>query len=604
MKFFYSVIVFFCLLALTIGIWGGGILVLFLFGCGFAGFIMLCHIAVLLYRKLKEFFPMISNWIKSLGKWLSTHKKAIWIGCTVLAILCILSILYCFTDIFSSIINYLNQHHNKDDITIITSVAIGTIVSIMAIAFPVLVTVIHNLSNRYQNNYIVTEFRNNQALKSFKYSLYTSLGLSAAWIVCHFFVETNIWRNLIMFLLLIATITLVICLLYLIWKIIDFMTPNKLIDIIKEKINNLPPLSYYFDRNVYRPMAWGSKEEFERMQKLHYVENYDVATTRLYATIARLYAQFREDMIVRKNIEDFWKEKCRIASYVSKEKIKYFTNCYYNFIYEAFDYAIEHNDPATQIRVVYFLSILLNSHLGVPRKYREPESEIHKIKYGLSWETIECMWIAMQKSVNCPNEGMFREYWQIAYNFYSRKHLNPIDRSADCPITDKIDNEQSLYYAIHYLCCSYLIGRKKYNLLDFALNYSQCMPFKWYLMPANTLDVVKTYSVIKDWYSDLNNQERFSLRNSRNLYDEVIASRPIEQFTCLLLILLWNDTDSSHQRMLNLQTNTTRYLDGLLYVLQNTTAETDWIKYFHMEEYLKNKESIVKWLEHLTSQTQ
>lgn len=596
MNIFYAAILFLCIIAFTYGLWGGGILVFFLFGCCFAGFIMLCHIVVLSYRKIKDFVPIVTDWIKSFSKWLPKHKRAIGIGCIVLAILCILSILYCFTDIFSSIINYLKQHDNKEDITVITSVAIGTIVSIMAIAFPVLVTVIHNLSNRYQNNYIVTEFRNNKALKSFKYSLYISLGLSVGWIVCYYFLETKIWYNLIMFLLLIATITLVICLLYLIWKIIDFMTPNKLVDIIKDRIKNLIQPSYYFDRQIYRPIyAYGSNEEMERMQKLHLIENYDAETTRLYATIACLYAQFREDMIVRKSIEDFWKEKCRIASYITKEKIKYFTNCYYNFIYEAFDYAIEHNDPATQIRVMIFLSILLNSHLGEPRKYREPESEIHKIKHGLSWETIECMWIAMQKSINCPNEGMFREYWQITYNFYSRKYLNPIDRSVECPISDKMDNEQSFYYTIHYLGCSYLIGCKKYNLLDFALNYSQCIPFKWYLMPDNVLDVVKTYTIIKDWYSDLNNQERFSLKNSRNLYDKVIASRPIEQFTCLLLILLWDDTDSSHHRMLDSQ-NTTRYLDGLLYVLRNTTVETDWIKYFHIEEYLTKKESIVKWL--------
>lgn len=231
---------------------------------------------------------MLSDWIKPSGKWLSTHKKAIGIGCIVIAISGILSVLYYFSDTIPIIINYLKQHDVKEDVNVVTSVAIGTIVSIMSIAFPVLVNVIHNLSNRYQNNYIVTEFRNNRALKSFKYSLYTSLGLSAGWIVCYYFLEKNIWYNLIMFLLLIATISLVICLLYLIWKIIDFMTPNKLIDIIKEKINNLSPLSYYFDRNIYRPMAWGSKEEFERMQKLHSIENYDAETTRLYATIARL----------------------------------------------------------------------------------------------------------------------------------------------------------------------------------------------------------------------------------------------------------------------------------------------------------------------------
>ena len=147
MKIFYAIIIFLCLFAFVMGIWGGGILVFFLSGCCFAGFIMLCHIAVLLYRKLKEFLPMVSDWIKSPGKWLSTHKKAIWTGGIILAILGIISILYCFTDIFSIIIKYLKQHSNTNDINVITSVAIGTIVSIMAIAFPVLVTVIHNLQS-------------------------------------------------------------------------------------------------------------------------------------------------------------------------------------------------------------------------------------------------------------------------------------------------------------------------------------------------------------------------------------------------------------------------------------------------------------------------
>lgn len=147
MYIFYAAILFLCIITFIYGLWGGGILVFFLFGCCFAGFIMLCYIAVLSYRKIKDFAPIVTDWIKSFSKWLSTHKKAIGIGCIVLAILCILSILYCFTDLFSSIINYLKQHDNKEDITVIISVAIGTIVSIMAIAFPVLVTVIHNLSN-------------------------------------------------------------------------------------------------------------------------------------------------------------------------------------------------------------------------------------------------------------------------------------------------------------------------------------------------------------------------------------------------------------------------------------------------------------------------
>lgn len=601
MNIFYAVIILLCIIAFTCGLWVGGICIFSTFGYCFAGFIMLCYYIYFAHKRIKVFFGNVLKRTRRLYTiimhWLSAHKNVIYWSCFVLSVVGGLLALYFFTDIFAVIARYLKQHHEKDDIGVVTSIAIGTIISIMSIAFPVLVTVIHNLSNRYQNNYVVTEFRNNQALISFKNSLYISLVLSCCWIVCYYS-KSYFCSNLIMFLLLIATMALIICLLLLIWRIIDFMTPNKLIDIIKSRIKSLTTPYYYFDRRVYRPLyAYDSKEEIERMQKIQCIENYDAESTRLYSSIACIYALFRNDMIVRKNIENFWKEMCRKASYITKEETKYYTNCYYNFIYEAIDYAIEHNDPATQNRVMYFMDTLLNSHLGEPRKYREPESEIHKKKYGLSWETIECLWISMQKSVNCPNESMFREYWQIAYNFYSRKYHEDYNMLGGCPIIDKIDNnEQHLYYAIHYLGCSYLIGRKKYNLLDYALNYSQCMPFKWYLMPDNALDVIKTYTAIKEWHSDLNNNDRFSLSNSHNLYDEMITSRPIEQFTYMLLLILWNDNVVNTHIYLQRKWNQNRHLNGLIGLVQNTTNETDWVKYFHLEGSLINKESIVKWL--------
>lgn len=213
MNIFYAVIIFLCIIAFTYGLWMGGICIFSTFGYCFAGFIMLCYYIYFAHKRIKVFFGNVLKRTRRLYTiimhWLSAHKNVIYWSCFVLSVVGGLLALYFFTDIFAVIARYLKQHHEKDDIGVVTSIAIGTIISIMSIAFPVLVTVIHNLSNRYQNNYVVTEFRNNQALISFKNSLYISLVLSCCWIVCYYS-KSYFWSNLIMFLLLIATMALII----------------------------------------------------------------------------------------------------------------------------------------------------------------------------------------------------------------------------------------------------------------------------------------------------------------------------------------------------------------------------------------------------------
>ena len=547
---------------------------------------------------------MVSDWIKSLGKWLSTHKKAIGTGGIILAILGIISILYCFTDIFSIIIKYLKQHSNTNDINVITSVAIGTIVSIMAIAFPVVINVMHNLSMRYQNNYVVTIFQNRIELKVFKYSLYVSLGLSASWLFFYFFDSASFfWDNFFMYLLCIATVFVVISLLVLIWKIVAFMTPTNLVEIIKEEIDSLHTPSYYFSPDTYIFLEYGSNEENERLKRLSIIEDYDDLSTQPYVAILRIYALFPEDFSARKRIQKFWQEKCRKASCII-DNTKHYTKSYYNFIFASLDWAIDKNDYNSQEDAIMFLNTLFNAHLPVPQKFGEPEKDIHKIQYELSNETIEFIWKTMVKCINCSTTELFQKYWQRATNFYARKFQEHFEIPGGCPVNGDIKDEKSLYYAIHYLCCSYLIGYKKFNLLDYALNYSQSMPFRWYLIPNNIEDTLRTYVTIKEWYENIDISSRFPLTDDPNLFDRMNIEKPIEQFTCLLLLLLWHDDDDNSSVALNLKWNTDRYLEILKLVVNNITSETDWIKYFHMEEFLTKKESIVKWLENLTSKTQ
>ncbi len=600
MNIFYAVIIFLCIITFTYGLWVGGICIFSTFGYCFAGFIMLCYYIYFAHKRIKVFFGNVLKWTRRfytiIMHWLSAHKNVIYWSCFVLSVVGGLLALYFFTDIFAVIAKYLKLHHEKDGIGVATSVAIGTIISIMAIAFPVITNVMHNLSVRYQNNYIVTIFQKRKELKIFKYSLYISLGLSACWLCCYFFISHSIfWNNLSMFLLYIATIVLVISLLVLIWKIVAFMTPSNLVEIIKEDIVKMHRPPYYFDASICVPLQYGSKEESERLKKLRIISEYDDDSTQPYVAILRIYVLFREDFPARKKIDRFWEEKSRTASIII-ENTKHYTNCYYNFVYACLDWAIEQKDIRYQNEAMVFLNTLLEAHLPVLRKYGEPEREIHKIQYELSYETIEFMWHSMVKCINGSNDEIFQKYWQRACNFYSRKYHKHTEIPGECPIIDKINSAQSLYYAIHYLGCAYLIGINNFNLLNYALKYSQCMPFKWYLIPNNIEDALRTYIIVKDWYSDFNNRYRFSFTNDPNLFDRLNTGNPIGQFTCLLLFALWNG--NAGNGLIELQTtwNKDRYLDGLIELVQNTTKETDWVKYYQLEDSLTYKENIVKWL--------
>lgn len=598
MNIFYAVIIFLCIIAFTYGLWMGGICIFSTFGYCFAGFIMLCYYIYFAHKRIKVFFGNVLKWTKRLYTiimhWLSAHKKVIFWSCLVLSFVGGLFALYYYTDIFAIILQ--KQYETKDYAGVVVSVAIGTIVSILAIASPMLINAIHKFSNRYQNNAIVTLFLKRKELKVFKYSLYVSIGLSACWLCCHYVFDNSIiWYNLIVFLLYITTAILVICLLVLIWKIVAFITPSELVKIVSNYAKNLKVPPYYFDPDVYKPLQYGSKEENERLERLNIINEYDIHSTQLYTVIINIWGLYYGDVDVYKNVITFWKETCNKAS-CSIGNIKHYTNCYYDFIYASIDLANEHNKSRLQDESMEFLNTLLETHLPVLRKYGEPEKEIHKIQYELSYETIEFMWHSMVKCINGSNDEIFQKYWQRACNFYSRKYHKNTEIPGECPIIDKINSAQSLYYAIHYLGCAYLIGINNFNLLNYALKYSQCMPFKWYLIPNNIEDALRTYIIVKDWYSDFNNRYRFSFTNDPNLFDRLNTGNPIGQFTCLLLFALWNGNASNGLIELQTTWNKDRYLDGLIGLVQNTTKETDWVKYYQLEDSLTYKENIVKWL--------
>lgn len=574
-----------CISLAPLVLWFGGICVVYIIGCGFAGGIMLCYY---LYNE-----ALLPTWQE-----IVSHRKAIFVALSILISVGVL--IYIAKVIFYQTEGVLNisEQLTDDFIEVVTAVAIGTIISIMTIALPIIVSTMHNLADRYQTNYVLSLINRDWTLVLFRILLLASLEVSAAWIICYLYSPEKLYSVAI--LLFVFALLFTISLIILVARMVFFSMPEKLFNVVERKIKNVSPPKEYFTPEVYDIFSYesGSPQEIKRQKKLQEFDSYDSDKTRLFVIIARIFALYGSDVQLRKEILKFWESTCRVASKVEKNDIKRYTNDYYNFIYELADWAIEHNNTKLQEDTINFMGLLLNAHLEKLRKYGEKEKEEHKKKYYLSIETFECLWNTMRKSVDGPNEDMFKKYWQIVNNFYSRKYMGIPSFSDKTNLEkDKAEEERFLFLVVHYLCCSYLIGRKKYNLVEYVLHYSQQSNFEWYLIPNDINDALYTYFRVKEWYSDWTHKEHFSFTEDYNLFSDIIISNPIAQFTILLLFIFEGNAAKLNKEPIDEKFQP--YLKQLCNTLNYTDESTDWIKYLHLEGAITHKSLLLTNLEGL-----
>ena len=493
----------------------------------------------------------------------------------------------------------ISEQVSDDFIEVVSSVAIGTIIGIMTIALPIIVSTMHSLADRYQTNYVLVLLNRDWTLVTFRILLLFSLILSTTWVVCYFCASN--YLCFIAIFLFAVTLIFIISLIILVARMVYFSMPDKLFYVVKNKLNKYEAPGTYFDDNVLNNLQpYGTRAENKRLQLLKDHDKYDSEITRLLVIVARVFAIFGFDTLLRKEILDFWASACRRASFVNGAKVKYYTNAYYNFVYELADWAISHNNAKLEEETITFLNVLLKAHIGKPKKYGEPLAEEHMKKYLFSMETFECMWKIMRKSVNCPNEDMFKKYWQIVNNFYSLKYKDIYNYPINNDIKQQEEAERNRYLIIQYLCCSYLIGRRKYNLIEYVLNYSQQSNFEWYLIPNNAEGVVTSYYIVKDWYTNWAYQDRFSFTEDYNLFADIIIRKPIAQFTALLLFIFGKQMDQLKE--LKVEEKYQPYLYPLIDMVKETTNETDWIKALQLDNLLEHKDGIIAALESLLEQ--
>lgn len=464
------------------------------------------------------------------------------------------------------------------DINVILVVGVSTIISVMAVALPLLVNSISGLDKRYNSTYVVNVFCKDWTVWLFIIMLCVSICNIIVWTVAYFCrleqVQLTSSVTLLAFtsLLIASTICLIV-------RIVLYGTPAYLFRIIKKK-----------ERRIGNP-----KHYFDRMTNAKTIEEnaaFDRKTNRYYSILACLYIEaFRKGNQLQQAILDFWNRKCtpdmpskKTLSNFDNSNITYvvhFPECYYYFIREVEKWALAHEDKNSSYDGIVLLTrILLTGHMPV-----KDDKLNKKVIWTYSFETLDSMWKSMRNAVDNGMEQMFRRYWQIINNNALRRYSNS---SFPLSSVEALCQEQRYYNRIQFLTCAYLIYRKSYGSLLYALNYTQSSRLQRHVLPNNISELLNTYVDFRFWYSNLSNQHYYSFSDDYQISSSFEAVHHATWLAALMFVLFWDEAKQNGEELnkkvlfRHWKTDNVRkylqYLLSTLVQLRDNTEHLEWLK--------------------------
>ena len=469
---------------------------------------------------------------------------------------------------------------NGTEVSVVLEIGIATVVSIMAVALPLLVNSISKLDHRYDSSYVVDAFCKDWTIWAFGIMLVLSIGAIISWAIA-FFCHCMCALSVIQIVLLIFTFLLVIALICLIIQIIRYGIPTQLFKIIKNKEKRLEaPKSYFANQQDKKSIA--KNEKFNKK------------TYKYYSILACLYVESsKRGNQLQQEILKFWKEKCTPKVPQKKEipqphfgHIAYtihYPNCYYYFIHEVEKWAYDNMDKQSSCDdVIKLTSTFLKGQ--TPEQLQENGQFV---VWTYSYETLLSLWQSMQGAIENGMKQMFQRYWQVVNNNAIRRYKNislPLSKN------ESLAQEKIYYGHILFNTCGYVLYRKDYESLLYALNYTQSSRFERYALPNNISELLNEYVDYRIWHSNMSVQEDFMFSSDYHINSTFEAVHGVTWLTALMFVMYWieakqNNADLSKGVFFRCENTTEiekhlRYLLSALVLLKDRYDEYEWLKEF------------------------
>lgn len=222
-KAVYILGLFVVTLALVMSIWGGGICVLFIFGCCFVGICLLIHYIHGAIKSIKGLMCEFANKIKEIKEKLWSYCKSININWKYVGIFLIAASL--------SYVLFYMRYDSCGISTISGKLSIPLIISLIAMAAPLIIHNINGLDTKYHGTRIIKVFKESFA---FKFFIFCSCFVAVCVIIklCSW---DKVWSNI---LFIISSLALLIAIVYLCVNLIKFYDYQSLTSYITKQYNS------------------------------------------------------------------------------------------------------------------------------------------------------------------------------------------------------------------------------------------------------------------------------------------------------------------------------------------------------------------------------
>lgn len=347
-----------------------------------------------------------------------------------------------------------------------TDFYIYIVISLLGVAYPLLLQVIARLDEKYSSENIVELFDKEFEGKAFKYLLYSSLIFIVIWTLklkpliqidgLNLFIN-----NSAAFLLSTNTIALVIAFFFFVRKILIYYTPIKFIQYLRTKHNNSTNDFRYFE--ALSDILLLSIKSQQR--------NIALTLSEFFYTAFRLEREkFKSESVVYPDIYYELVHKSIEELAILKEKR---------------NYSLEYRTAGG----IWLLGELQGS--------------------GVSERTYAWMWKNLRLVIQYQQDDMVVYHWETAHQFYtySLQYIHEeydysaqnfqVSNQAD---VDRRKIERKQFIEFHYALGGLLTYKQMYSCLKRIFNHTNSQPPKYELLPESMYEIFKFYFEVRDPY--------------------------------------------------------------------------------------------------------
>jgi hypothetical protein len=346
----------------------------------------------------------------------------------------------------------------------IITICVSFIISILGVAFPILLQVVSKLDEKYSSVHLVQLFKREIEWRLFNSFLISSLGVVLLYILCvlPFYTIPQLPSKYITFtitsVLVINAATLIFFFIKFVRKVLIYYSPYDAV-------------GYFINKDRNDPF----NSQFPYFKALTDILLFSISQRN--ETIALTVSDYMHEVFSRYRKENL-------------EKDSAFPEIYYLMIYRTIEELAKE-----RIKKFGFLEVRTVGGIWLLGEFSE--DKIHETTYTWIWRNLIL-------AVEYERDDMILQYWQQAHQHvtYNLSFLpRPIIESTEEPKTEEeIRKERNRFLEFHFALGGLLLFKKRYQCIKRIFRFTTSMPPSYELLPDSMDDVFAIYFKFRDPY--------------------------------------------------------------------------------------------------------